>query len=92
MILSSTDECVKEFRDSMSITSDEAYPDDCLETFEMYEGDGGVFFLGCNYCADCKSFPLGCNGEILHKLITTQEDYFAYINSSKFVKVVGYIE
>ena len=92
MILSSTDECVKEFRDSMSITSDEAYPDDCLETFEMYEGDGSVFFLACNYCADCKSFPLGCNGEILHKLITTQEDYFAYINSSKFVKVVGYIE
>lgn len=86
------DYCLEEFIESMSITFSEVYPEDCLTAFEMFECDGGVYFLGCNACAICESIPLHCNGEYLHKVLSSQEEYFAYIQNSQFVKVVGYIE
>jgi len=85
-------ECVRQFREAMSITSELNYPDDCQTTFELWEGDGGVYFLGCPHCGDCESIPLDCSGEYLHATISPQEDYFTYLENSEFVKVVGYIE
>ena len=85
-------DCVKQFREAMSITSDQSYPNGCQVTFGLWEGDGGFYFLGCAHCADCESIPLACNGEFLHATIASQEEYFAYINNSEYVRVIGYIE